>query len=160
MTMQTDDRDGSPSSHPILSCTDGLAASAQDTLLLIGRVLLGAVFVTSGWRKLLDIPGFAATMGGRGGLPEWLGYVAPPVEFIGGIALVLGLGTRYAALVMLLFVIIATFSSHAYWTYPAAQQAAQFVQFGKNTSMMGGLVLLFLVAGGRFSLDELLRRKT
>ena len=158
--MRTDREDAQSSSHPVLSYADGLAVSAHDAVLLIGRVLLGAIFVTSGWRKIFDIPGFAITMGGRGGLPEWLGYIAVPVELLGGLAIVLGLGTRYAALLILLFVIIATFSSHAYWTYPAAQQAAQFGQFSKNMSIMGGLVLLFLLAGGRFSLDGLLSRKT
>ena len=35
----------------------------------------------------------------------------------------------------------------------------QHTQFWKNVTMMGGLVLLFVTAGGRFSLDGLLRRR-
>lgn len=147
-----------PSSNPMLSYADGLAESSRDVLLLIARVLIGAVYVTSGWRKLMDIPAFIATMPGRG-LPEWLGYVAAPVEFIGGLLIIFGLATRYAAVVMLLFTIVATFSTHAYWTYPLKDQAGQFIQFGKNNTMKGGLILLFILAAGRFSLDALLRRK-
>src|SRR5262245_18441250 len=96
----------SPASR--LTCTDGLAAQWQDFLLLVGRVLLGLIFILSGWRKLMDIPAFVATMPRRD-LPTSLGYVAPFVDFVGGILLVVGLATRYAALMMLLFVIIATF---------------------------------------------------
>ena len=43
----------------------------------------------------------------RRGLPDFLGYIAPFVEFIGGVCIVLGLATRYSALLLLLFVIIA-----------------------------------------------------
>ena len=86
-------------------------------------------------------------------------YVAPPVEFIGGICLVLGLATRYAALVMLLFVIIATFSSHRYWTYPEAQQANQSSHFWKNMALKGGLLFLFITGAGRYALDRVLARR-
>jgi putative oxidoreductase len=147
------------SSHPTLSYTDSLAASTSDTLLLIARILMGWIFVRSGLGKLMDINAFTATMPGRG-LPGWLGYVAAPVEFFGGIALVLGLATRYVAVLLLLFVIIATFSSHRYWEFAeAAARRAQDNNFYKNLAMMGGLVFAFVTAGGRFSIDRLLARK-
>ena len=155
--MSTSDSNSkSPASW--LTCTDALAAQWQDFLLLLGRVLLGWIFILSGWRKLMDIPAFVATMPRRD-LPALLGYVAPFVEFIGGILLVVGLATRYAALLMLLFVIIATFSSHRYWNYPEAQQANQNSHFWKNVSMMGGTVLLFITGAGRYAIDAMLQRR-
>jgi putative oxidoreductase len=139
-----------------LYCTDGIAAKGQDFFLLVGRVLVGWIFVQSGWRKLMDIPAFATTMPRRG-VPEFLGYVAPPVEFIGGVCIVLGFATRYAALLILLFTIIASFSSHRYWNFTdAAQYGAQHTQFWKNVSMKGGLVLLFVTGAGRWALDWVL----
>ena len=42
----------SESSLPVLSHADGFAASASDALLLVGRVLLGWLFLTSAWGKL------------------------------------------------------------------------------------------------------------
>jgi len=150
---------GTASSHPTLSYTDTLAAGTSDTLLLIARILMGWIFVRSGLGKLMDINAFVATMPGRG-LPGWLGYVAAPVEFFGGIALILGLATRYVAALLLLFVIIATLSTHRYWEFtdPAARRA-QDNNFYKNLAMMGGLVFAFVTAGGRFSVDRLLARK-
>jgi putative oxidoreductase len=156
MTFQSDVN--SPSSHAVLSHTDRLAVAWQDFLLLVGRVMIGWIYVQSGWRKMGDIPGFASSMPRRG-LPEFLGYIAPPVEVIGGLAILLGFATRYGALLILLFTIIATFSSHAYWSVPDAQRGAQHTQFWKNVTMMGGLVVLFVTAGGRISLDHLLFRK-
>jgi putative oxidoreductase len=142
----------------ILSRADGLAAHSRDVLLLLGRVLLGWIFMQSGWRKLMDIPGFVATLPRRG-LPDVLGYIAPPVELIGGVLILLGLATRYTALLILLFTIVATFSSHRYWDFTdAAQRQQQHTHFWKNVSMMGGQVLLFVIGAGRYSLDRLLMR--
>ena len=148
----------SPSSLSALSYTDKLPTQWTDFLLLIGRVLLGWIFISSGWRKLMDIPAFVQTMPRRG-LPNFLGYVAPPVEFVGGICLLLGFATRYAALVMLLFVIIASFSSHRYWAVEPAQVANQSSHFWNNVSMKGGLVLLFITGAGRYALDWMLAKR-
>jgi len=86
----------SNSSLPVLSCADKLAAQWTDFILLVGRVLMGWIFVSSGWGKLMNIPGFVATMPRRG-LPEFLGYVAPPVEFLGGVFLLAGFATLHLA---------------------------------------------------------------
>src|SRR5262245_66569192 len=99
------------SSHRALSGVDSLAETTADVLLLIGRVLLGWIFVRSGYGKIFDIPAYAATFPGRG-LPPFLAYVAVPAEFFGGIALILGLATRYIVLIMIVFMLVATFSSH------------------------------------------------
>jgi putative oxidoreductase len=153
MSMQN-----SSSPYPWLNRADGIAAAWQDFLLLAGRVMFGWIFLSSGWRKLMDVPGFVKTMPRRD-LPEFLGYVAPPVEFVGGLLLLLGFATRYTALVMFVFLIIATFSSHRYWNYPPAQMGNQSSHFWKNISMMGGNVLLFLTGAGRYSLDRMLAKK-
>ena len=155
MSTQSSEAKPSPS---FLSCCDGAATQWQDFLLLVARVSFGLIFISSGWRKLMDIPAFAKTMPNRG-LPDFMGYIAPPVEFIGGVCIVLGFATRYAAVVMLLFVIIATFSSHRYWSSPPAQMANQSAHFWKNVSMMGGSVLLFVTGAGKYAIDRLLTRK-
>jgi putative oxidoreductase len=135
-----------------------MASQWADFLLLLGRVLMGWIFVSSGWGKLMDIPGFVKSMPRRD-LPDWLGYVAPPVEFVGGIFLLVGFATRYTALVMLLFVIIASFSSHRYWSVDAAQYGNQSAHFWKNVSMKGGLIFLFITGAGRYALDYLLSKR-
>ena len=74
------------SSLPALSYADGLAANSADIVLLIGRILLGWIFVRSGYGKLFNVEAYAATFPVRG-LPPFLAYIAVPVEFFGGIAL-------------------------------------------------------------------------
>ena len=146
------------SSHRYLSYADGIAVAWQDFLLLVARVLVGWIYLQSGFQKVLDPVGFADRLIPRG-VPAWLGLTAPFAEFIGGLALVLGVGGRYAALLLIAFTIVATYTSHLFWTYPEAQRGQQFTQFWKNVTMTGGLLALFVTGPGRFSLDGWLRRR-
>ncbi len=146
------------SSHPYLSYADNIAAQWQDIILLAGRVLLGWIYMQSGFRKIWDMAAVAKTYPGRG-LPEFMAYVATPIELFVGLFLIVGFATRYSAIVILVFTIVASFSSHAYWNYPEAQKMGQLTQFWKNMSMKGGLILLFITAGGRYSIDFYLRPK-
>ena len=136
-----------------------MAASNSDVILLIGRILLGWIFVRSGYGKIFDIPTYAATFPARG-LPTFLAYIAVPAEFFGGIALILGLATRYVVLVMVIFMLVATFSSHRYWEFTdVAVRRAQDSSFYKNIAMLGGLLFLFVGSPGRFSIDTWLRKR-
>jgi len=147
------------SSHPSLSGADALATSTSDILLLIGRILIGWIFVRSGYGKIFDIAGYATTFPARG-LPPFLAYIAVPAEFFGGLALMFGFATRYAAVVMTIFMLVATFSTHRYWEFAdAAARRAQDGNFYKNLAMLGGILFLFVSGPGGFSIDAWLRKK-
>src|SRR5262249_49106079 len=72
----------------------------------------------------------------------------------GGLAIVFGLMTRYAALLMIAFVIVATLISHRFWAFQGAERRTQTVQFAKNVAIIGGFLFLFVTVGGRYSLDR------
>src|SRR5262245_61547672 len=137
------------------SAIDRLAASMYQPLLVLARVALGTIFVLSGYMKLMGLSAFSASLAARGVPAEWFwGPVGASVEFIGGILIVLGLGTRYVAMLMILFVIVATAISHRYWEFADPQQfRAQQSQFFKNLSIIGGFIFLFATGPGRFSID-------
>ena len=147
------------SSHPALSGADSLANATNDFILLCARILLGWIFVRSGYGKLFNIPGVAASFPARG-IPYFMAYISVPVEFFGGIAVLLGLATRYVAALMGLFVIIATFTSHRYWDFadPVVRRA-QDSNFWKNAAILGGFCCLFVTGAGRISLDGWLRHR-
>jgi putative oxidoreductase len=148
-----------PTSHPALSYADGLAASASDIVLLIGRIMLGWIFLRSGFGKLFDIGAVAASLPPRG-IPAFMAYISVPAEFFGGLALILGFATRYFAIVLVIFTLVATFSSHRYWEFTdAAARRVQEANFWKNISILGGICLLFVCGAGRVSLDYLLRKR-
>ena len=144
------------SSHPLLSCTDGVATGMSDTLLLISRLLLAAVFlmtVTTGgpaaaYLKSLNYPA-----------PEFMSTLAHVVEWLVVISLVLGIGTRYGALLGLAFVVIAFATAHRYWEFPQQAQTLQYVFLSKDLAIAGGLLALFVTGGGRFGIDSALAKK-
>jgi putative oxidoreductase len=144
------------SSHPLLSFVDGVVAKASDVLLLAARLLLAAVFVVTAYSGNPT----AATLAGHGWLaPEVWSLIGRAVEFVFGFGLIFGVGTRYAALIGVLYVVVATVSAHLWWTFPAAQQAGMHAHFMKNAAIIGGLVAIFVVGAGRWSADAFLCRK-
>ena len=123
-------------------------------------VLIGWIFVESGFRKLLGMDAFIASLIRRS-VPysTVLGWIGAVVEFFGGAAILLGLYTRCAAAAIIVFVIIATLIGHRYWeiTEPAARRIQQS-NFAKNITIIGGLILLVVTGAGRFSVDGWRRR--
>ena len=148
------------SSHPLLSCADGAAATAADIVLLVGRVLIGWLFLTSAWSKFHNMDGYVAYLTNlKVPYPEFFSWIGAPVEFLIGITLILGLATRYATLLCLLFLIVATALAHRYWEYPPAQMGAQYNNFIKNLAIFGGVLVLFVTGPGQISVDRMLSRK-
>jgi len=147
-------------SHPSLSRTDNIAATWSDFLLLVGRVFLAWLFLASGYGKVGSIPGTTAYFTNLGMTPaELWAWFAGIVEVILGVALILGFGTRYAAIASFVWVLVATAIAHRYWTYPAAQQAAQYINWLKNIAIMGGTLYAFVVGAGRYSVDAIFAKR-
>jgi len=141
--------------HDTRPLIDQLAADWGNALWLLGRILIGSIFVLSGFGKLMDLGGFA-TMLADSGVP--MASVMAPIgavaEFVGGLAIVLGLGTRYAALLMIGFVVVATLISHRFWAVPADEAQGQMIHFVKNMAIVGGFLVVFVTGGGRYSIDR------
>jgi putative oxidoreductase len=130
-----------------------------DCLLLAGRILLGSIFVVSGYGKLFGLAAFAASLERRGvPFASTMAVIGAGVELFGGVAVVLGIEVRAAALLMIAFVIVATLISHRFWELQDAARRTQTTQFSKNLAIIGGFVLLHVAGGGRFSVERLWRR--
>lgn len=131
-----------------------MLANLQNPLSLIARVLLALLFVPAGISKISGFSGTAGYIGSVGlPLPELGAVIAIVVEVGAGIALLLGLGTRWAALALALFTLVASFFFHAYWALPAEQQMMQQLMFMKNIAISGGLLALVAFGAGGWSID-------
>ncbi len=87
MTSLSDRGVGHHDTRPLI---DHVAADWGNALWLLGRLLIGGIFVQSGLGKLMDLGGFAAMLA-AGGVPmsSVLAPIGAMVEFAGGLAIVL-----------------------------------------------------------------------
>jgi putative oxidoreductase len=136
------------------SLADRCAATCHDAVALVGRIFMSWIFIVSGFGKITDVAAFSAVLTKRGvPAPSFMGWLGAIVEFGGGLLILLGIKLRYAAILMILFVIVATLISHRYWDYPVDQMMAQRTNFWKNVTIIGGLLFMFLAGAGRYSVD-------
>lgn len=127
----------------------------RDALLLLARILLMALFVLFGFSKLTDYAGTTAYMAAEGlPLPALAAAVVIAMEFFVGLAIVLGFWTRPLALLLALYTLGTALIGHHYWTMAGAERMANMINFYKNLSIIGGLLLLCLTGPGRYSADR------
>ena len=126
---------------------------------VLARILLAAIFIASGFGKLMD-PGHAAGMIASKGLPapQALAILAGITELGGGLALAFGCGSRLAALILFLFLIPTTYLFHNPLELAGAEKMNQQIQLMKNLAIMGGLLMVFSYGPGPASVDVWVRR--
>lgn len=118
-------------------------------VLLIGRILLGAIFIGSGFGHLMQTEGTAAYAESRGlKNPKALVQLSGVLILAGGLGVILGVWMDLAALGLAIYTFVTAFMIHHFWTDqdPMTQQS-EMTQFMKNMSITGGLLILFVVFG-------------
>ncbi|HEY6022928.1 MAG TPA: DoxX family protein [Pseudolabrys sp.] len=76
------------------------------------------------------------------------------IDLFGGLCVLVGYKTRWAAIVMIIFVILTLFVAHNFWVMEGASRTGNQVNFYKNLAIIGGLLLLYVHGPGRYSLDS------
>ncbi len=133
--------------------------ATSSALALVGRVLLAFMFITAGFAKLGDLSGTMAYTA-SGGIPGFLGVPATALEILGGLAILVGWQTRWAALALAAFCVAAGYLFH-YIPAQSLQGMEQFAQmsaFYKNVTIAGGFLVLAAFGPGAYSLDARQRR--
>ena len=120
------------------------------------RIVVGWVFLWSGWEKLHALPRMIENFRSWGiPAPEVLTPLASGIEFVGGVLLLVGLFTRLASIPMMIVMLVAIAS--AKWgdvdsleTLLGFEEVSYFVMFG----------YLAVAGPGPLSLDHLLLKTT
>ena len=127
----------------------------QNTVALVARIMMAAIFLTSGFGKLT---GFEGTVGYIASkhvfMPQVAAVVAILAELGGGLLLLVGFKARYAGLVLAIFTVAAAALFHDFWAADAAAKMNQTIHFWKNITMAGGLLMVFAFGPGRYSVDK------
>lgn len=124
------------------------------TLLLVGRILLGALFIVAGARKIMMFAGSVGYLA-KLGFPaaEAMTVLSILIEIGGGGLLLIGWQTKRVAWLMIAFVAIATFMAHRFWEVDAAQYGNQLNHFLKNAAIAGGLLYVAVLGAGALSVE-------
>lgn len=130
---------------------------SEPSLTLIGRILIGMIFVMSGINKILTPDATQQYMAAHGlrTLTLVLYIAAIIVEIGAGLCLLIGYQTRRASSLLLFFMIPTTLLFHTNFA-----DHNQMIHFLKNLSMSGGLLYVLTYGAGPISVDarERIRR--
>jgi putative oxidoreductase len=126
-------------------------------LILAARLLLAALFLIFGWRKLTDFSGTVSQMAQLGvPAPVLAAAIATFMELPVAFAVAVGAFTRPAALLMFVYTLGTALIGHRYWTMTGADKVDNMDGFFKNLAIMGGFLLLSMTGAGKYSIDALL----
>lgn len=132
-----------------------LFENQKDGIILVARVLLMVLFVMFGWSKLTGFSGTVAYITSSGApVPELSAVIAVVMEFVVGVALLVGFFTRPLALLLAVYTLGTAIIGHHYWNMTGAMQYDNMIHFYKNISIIGGLMLLAVTGAGKYSVDR------
>lgn len=135
---------------------------------IIGRLCLSAIFIIAGLNKVLNWDSSEQTLMNM--LAMWSGYAttswmtevikmmvehigwflcaATVCELLGGILVLFGIGARFGALLLILFLLPTTVIFHAFWELKPPERDIQTVMFMKNMAILGGLFVVLAFGSG------------
>jgi uncharacterized membrane protein YphA (DoxX/SURF4 family) len=124
-------------------------APLYDYAHLAGRLLLGYIFITSGWNHLTKtgfLTGYAASKGVPA--PRFFVILTGIMILVGAVLIILGWHRFIGAGLLVLFLLPVAFVMHAFWkeTDPAARMSEK-IHFQKDLGLAGAALLIAYYAG-------------
>jgi putative oxidoreductase len=120
--------------------------------VLILRIALGVIFVTHGWPKIRDLKQNAKNFSAMGFKPGGLfGAIAAFLEFFGGIALIVGLGTAFFAALF-----VAEFAVILIWKWSKGVSLKGENGWELDLIILASVFALFALGGGAYSIDRIM----
>lgn len=141
-----------------------MSAFWKGPVALVGRIFLAAIFFMSAVGnkipKFNEVVGYMESAGVP--MPKILLPGAIAFLILGSVSLVFGYRTRIGALLLSIFLVLATYYFHDFWSFqpdaPEFQQ--QMIQFMKNLGLLGAMLLLIVNGPGPMSLDAVRQSKS
>ncbi len=125
-----------------------LLSGFSDYYLVIARLIIGAIFLAHGWPKLRNLPMTWQNFSMMGFKPGFFwGTVVAHVEFFGGLALILGVGTQIAALLLAINITVA-----ALWKMSRGQKLVGGYEL--DIAILAAVLIIAGIGGGVFTLDN------
>jgi putative oxidoreductase len=134
----------------VRSATSTTAFGARDYLPALARLLMCSLFIWDGVLQLRNPVGTADYFASlHVPSPQIAVWVSIAVHLLGGIGILVGFMTRWAAALLILLCLGTAFGIHL----PAGDMA-NMINFYKNLVMTGGLLYVIAFGPGAMSLDQ------
>jgi putative oxidoreductase len=133
-----------------------MLSRSEDAALLLGRLFVAALFLPSGYNKLTAFSSVASSLAAKGlPYPEIVAGILVAAEFLGPLALIVGLWPRWTALAL-----IGLTAATLWMTYGSSAPALLFrprqnVELFQNLAVIGGLLFYFASGPGGWSRTSL-----
>lgn len=120
----------------------------------LGRLFFGLIFLMAAPLHFMpEGVEYAAAQGVPA--PQLLVPLSGVLALLGGLGILLGYHARFAALLLVLFLVPVTLWMHNFWTVADSQMAQiQQAMFMKNLAMVGAALLIAYFGAGPLSLDS------
>ena len=129
-----------------------MLSRGEDLALLMGRLFVAALFLPSGFHKLMTFSAYAASLKAKG-LPFaalWAGVLVA-AEVLGPLALIIGAWPRWTALALVAFTAVTLWLSHRASFAGALFRPRQNADLYRTLAIMGGLLFYFASGPGAWS---------
>jgi putative oxidoreductase len=133
------------------------------------RLVIGIGFMVHGWAKLSKGPsGFGKLLAQIGiPAPELMAWIVALLEFVGGIAIILGAFVTLVSIPLIITMLVAMFTVHLPYGFSSIKTVGltpSGPEFGApgyevNLLYIAGLIALMLIGAGRLSVDRMMRRR-
>ena len=129
-----------------------MLSRGEDLALLMGRLFVAALFLPSGFHKLMTFSAYAASLKAKG-LPFavlWAGVLVA-AEVLGPLALIIGAWPRWTALALVAFTAVTLWLNHRTSFAGALFRPRQNAELYRTLAIMGGLLFYFASGPGAWS---------
>ena len=127
-------------------------------LSVLGRLFLTTIFLMSAiGNKIPQFNSVAEMMAAEGvPMPKFMLVGAIVFLIVGGLSVLVGYKARIGAALLAIFLVLATWYFHDFWTMEGEAAQMQMIHFLKNLSMFGAMLFIMANGSGAWSLDDCL----
>jgi putative oxidoreductase len=133
-----------------------MLSRSENCALFLGRVFVAALFLPSGVSKLMAFSAFAASLRAKGlPYPEITAGILVAAEFLGPVALLIGLWPRWTALALIGFTGVSLWMAYGQSGLSMLLRPQQSVELFERLAIIGGLLFYFSSGPGGWSRTSL-----
>ena len=129
-----------------------MQSRSEDAALLLGRLFVAALFLPSGYNKLTAFSSVASSLAAKGlPYPEIIAGLPVGAEFLGPLALIIGLWPRWTALALIGFTAATLWMAYGSSVPGLLFRPRQNLELFQNLAIIGGLLFYFGSGPGAWS---------